>query len=63
MENRQNFNHIENAVLPWQRNFLPKFLFFLNPHYWDNYTGEFRDHILKTHDTMGHNAQTFVLTK
>ena len=39
---------------------VPKFLFFLNPHYWGNYTGEFRDHILKTHDTMGHNAQTCV---
>ena len=63
MEKRQKYNRFENAVLPWKRNFLPKFFFSLNRHYWGNYNGEFRDHILKTHDTMGHNAQTCVLTK
>ena len=59
MEKRQKYSYFENVVLPWQRNFPPKFFFFLNPRYWGNYTGEFRDHIL-THDTMDHNAQTCV---
>ena len=63
MEKRQKYKHFENAVLPWQRNFLTRFFYVLNPHYSGNYTGEFRDRILKTHDTMGHNAQTYALTK